>query len=101
MSEPRRKKRRAPPPGPVPGVGHELYQRARRWALAASAGLLLGVMLTATGGALLGPLRDLAALLGPWVAVGAMAAAIAAAHNLGRCGPDPGEDFSDDPSADR
>jgi len=82
------------PPGPAPGVGPEAFARARRWAAAASLSLLLGIALTATGGAVLGSLRDAALDLGPWFAAGAMAAGIAAAHSLGRCGPDPGEDFS-------
>ncbi len=78
------------PRGPAPGVDHLAFLRAKRWASFASAGLLLGILLTATRGALLGPWRDLASLLAPWLSVASLAAAIAAAHNLGRCGPDPG-----------
>jgi len=82
--------RRSSPQGPAPGVDHLAFLRAKRWASFASAGLLLGILLTATRGALLGPWQDLASLLAPWLSVASLAAAIAAAHNLGRCGPDPG-----------
>lgn len=104
MGQERKKKRKkryheapeasAAPLGPAPGVGPEPFARARRWAAAASLSLLLGIALTATDGAVLGSLRSAAIDLGPWFAAGAMAAGIAAAHSLGRCGPDPGEDFS-------
>ncbi len=104
MGQERKKKRRkryneapeAPeaPRGPAPGVGPEAFARARRWAAAASLSLLLGIALTATAGAVLGSLREAAVVLGPWFAAGAMAAGVAAAHSLGRCGPDPGEDFT-------
>jgi hypothetical protein len=77
--------------GPSPGVGPEPLLRAKRWAAAASAGLLLSILLTATRGAIASPWQDLALLLAPWISVASLAAAIAAAHNLGRCGPDPGE----------
>ena len=98
MTAPKRRKKRPAkaaelaPVGPPPGAGPEAFRRAKRWASFASVGLLLGILLTATHGAILGSFHDLASALAPWISVAAMAAAIAAAHNLGRCGPDPGLD---------
>jgi hypothetical protein len=88
------------PLGPPPGVGPEPFLRAKRWASLASAGLLLGILLSATRGALFGPLRDIAVALTPILSVVSMAAAVAAAHNLGRCGPDPGPDAEADLDGD-
>ncbi|RYE85156.1 MAG: hypothetical protein EOO75_17265 [Myxococcales bacterium] len=65
------------------------FARARAWATWSSLGLVAGVALTATQGAVLGPLREIGSMLGPLVAVASIAAAIAAAHSLGRAGPDP------------
>jgi hypothetical protein len=64
------------------------FARARTWATGACLGLVVGVALTATQGAVLGPLRELGSMLGPLVSVASIAAAIAAAHSLGRAGPD-------------
>lgn len=103
--EPRRKKKRARKArralGPTPGVGVEAFQRAKRWAIFSSLGLLLGILLTATHGEILGPLGGLALALAPWISVASMAAAVAAAHNIGRCGPDPGDEFEPAPHSDR
>ncbi|MCS6902480.1 MAG: hypothetical protein RMJ98_15165 [Myxococcales bacterium] len=82
--------RRSAPRGPVPGGDQDAFLRAKRWASLASAGLLLGILLTATRGAILGPWHEIASFLAPWLSVASLAAAIAAAHHLGRCGPDPG-----------
>ena len=65
------------------------FVRARQWAIGSCLGLVAGVALTATAGEVLGPLHELGATLGPLVSVLAIAAGIAAAHSLGRCGPDP------------
>lgn len=91
QSKRKKRRRESPPLGPSPGAGAEAFRRAKHWATYSSIGLLVGILLTATRGAILGSLHDLALAVAPWLSVASMAGAIAAAHNLGRCGPDPGE----------
>ena len=76
------------------------FGRAQGWATWSCLGLVAGVALTATQGAVLGPLREIGSMLGPLVSVAAIAAGIAAAHSLGRAGPDP-ELLDDEPPPGR
>ena len=82
----RRGRKRLPPASAPAGddEGSADVRGARRLAMLSSIGLCVGVALTATGELTIGPLIDAASL----------AAAILAAHKLGRTGPDPGIDLS-------